>query len=334
LGPQEVVGSEWDYAKARKKIDKRLADVDLKPMSGKTFYAVGGAWRALAQIAFAHGEYPLRVVHGFALETHRIRPITRLIAGMSQASLLATPGVSRRRAASLPYAALLLRRLLKKGRFSRVVFSAYGLREGVIAASLPPILSEQDPLIAGAEALARPVSPCPGFGRALAGWIEPLMTEIDPVFDPRRTRILQESAARLADLGARMHPDHRVDLARDSVLYAPFAGVTHPERAFLAAMIHHRYGGSRRSFDRHAVARLIDQDQRDLAQLIGMALRLGAKLSGRSEHLLSRFRLSAPDGLIRLDIDESVHDLYVERSVTLLDDMAAVIGRNAKVVYG
>lgn len=334
LGPQEVIGAEWDYAKAKKKIDKRLADADFAQCSGETFYAVGGAWRALAQIAFARGDYPLRVVHGFAMEQRQIRPLTRLVAGMSEASLLATPGVSRRRAASLPYAALLMRRILKHGKFSRVVFSAYGLREGVIMASLPRELIVQDPLIAGAEALARPVSPTPGFGRALANWIAPLMSEMEPVFPGARDRILQESAARLADLGGRMHPDHRVDLARDSVLYAPFAGISHPERAFLAATIHVRYGGSRSRFETLDVARLLRIEQLDRAKLIGMALRLGAKLSGRSEHLLSRFKLSAPPGALRLDIDESVHDLYVERSVSLLDEMAAVIGRKAEVAYG
>lgn len=334
LGPQEVLGGEWDYGRAKKKIDKRLEAADFSGCKDRTFYAVGGAWRALGQLAFARGDHPLRVVHEFSLETRQIRPLTRLVAGMSLESLIATPGVSRRRAASLPYAALLLRRILKHGGFSRVVFSAYGLREGIIMASLPAVLTQQDPLIAGAEALARPVSPTPGFGRALASWIEPLMTSLEPAFGMQRDRILQEAAARLADLGARMHPDHRVDLARDSVLYAPFAGVTHRERAFLGAVIHHRYGGSRRQFEALDVAKLISADQHDMARLIGMALRLGSKLSGRSEQLLERFRLSAPEGHIRIDIDESVHDLYVERSVSLLDEMASAMGREAQVVYG
>ncbi len=333
LGPQEVLGESWDYAKAKRKIDKRLSEADFSNVQGATFYAVGGAWRALAQIAFARGDHPLRMVHGFALEQRQIRPLTRLVAGMSQASLLAIPGVSRRRAATLPYAALLLRRLIKHGNFSRVVFSAYGLREGVIMSSLPASLREQNPLIAGAEALARPVAPQPGFGRALAAWIKPLMASIDPVFGSPRDRTLEEAAARLADLGGRMHPDHRVDLARESVLYAPFADISHPERVFLAAALHHRYGGSRSVFEGLDVARLVSADQLDLARLIGMALRLGAKLSGRSEKLLTRFRLSAQGAKICLEIDEGVRDLYVERSLTLLDDIAAALGREVEVVY-
>jgi len=333
LGPQEVIGQAWDYAKARKKIDERLKEADFSGCEGQTFYAVGGAWRALAQMAFARGDHPLRVVHGFSMETREIRPLTRLVAGMSEASLVATPGVSRRRAATMPYAALLLRRLLKHGRFARVVFSAYGLREGVILASQAEELRAQDPLVAGAEALARPVSPTPGFGAALGRWMRPLMKATPVAFSPLRDRILEETAARLADLGARLHPDHRVDLARDSVLYAPFAGVTHPERVFLAAMIHHRYGGSRSAFETLDVEGLITDDQLDVAQVIGMTLRLGAKLSGRSEKLLKRFKLSTPDGYVRLDIDESVHDLYVERSVSLLDQIAEVLGRQAQVVY-
>jgi exopolyphosphatase/guanosine-5'-triphosphate,3'-diphosphate pyrophosphatase len=181
--------------------------------------------------------------------------------------------------------------------------------------------------------MARPSSPTPDFGRALAAWIAPAMREVETAFDPARDRVLQETAARLTDLGARFHPDHRAELARDTVLYAPFAGVTHPERAFLAAAIHYRYAGKRSQLDAHEEFHLLDERQHNIAQMMGCALRLGAKLSGRASRLLDRFSLSVTPETVRLEVDESLRDLYVERSLSLLDNLAGAIGRKADVAY-
>lgn len=334
LGPQEVMdGDTFDSEAAMKIVDERLTECGTLAGQGGTFYAVGGAWRAMAQLAFVRFDYPLHVVHQFALDADEVRELARLATRLSAASLLGTPGLSARRVATLPYAALLLRRVMRHGNFDRIVFSAYGVREGVLADGLPPALMETDPLIAGAEAMSRPSSPTPDFGRALAAWIAPAMREVETAFSPARDRVLQEAGARLTDLGARFHPDHRAELARDTVLYAPFAGVTHPERAFLAAAIHYRYAGKRPQLDEHAEFHLLTETQHNIAQMMGCALRLGAKLSGRAPRLLDRFTLSVTPDTVRLAVDESVRDLYVERSLSLLDNLARAIGRSAHADY-
>jgi exopolyphosphatase/guanosine-5'-triphosphate,3'-diphosphate pyrophosphatase len=234
---------------------------------------------------------------------------------------------------TLPYAALLMRRVIRHGGFESVVFSAYGVREGVLAEGLPSNLLATDPLIAGAETMARPSSPSPDFARALAAWIAPAMREVETAFDPARDRVLQEAGARLTDLGARFHPDHRAELARDTVLYAPFAGVTHAERAFLAAALHYRYAGKRSELEPHAEFGLLSEVQHNVAQMMGCALRLGAKLSGRAPRLLDRFTLTVTPEEVRLAVDESVRDLYVERSLSLLDNLARAIGREGRAKY-
>ncbi len=334
LGPQEVLeGDAFDSETATRIIDERLAETGMLTGQGGTFYAVGGAWRAMAQLAFARFDYPLHVVHQFALAADEARELARLTTRLSAASLRGTPGLSSRRVETLPYAALLLRRVMRHGQFDRIVFSAYGVREGVLAESLPADLLATDPLIAGAETMARPSSPAPDFGRALAAWIAPAMREVETAFDPARDRVLQEAGARLTDLGARFHPDHRAELARDTVLYAPFAGATHAERAFLAAALHYRYAGKRSQLDKHDEFDLLDETQHNVAQMMGCALRLGAKLSGRAVRLLDRFTLSVTPEAVQLSVDESVRDLYVERSLSLLDNLAGAINRRAEVDY-
>lgn len=334
LGPQEAIPpGPWDLDTVRGIIDDRLREDGVLLGQGGEFYAIGGAWRSVAQLAFARSDYPLRVAHQFRIDAKRVAELTRMASRLSTASLAGIPGISSRRAPTIPYAALLLSRIVEMGKFSHVVFSAYGLREGVLMQGVPEAVRAIDPLIAGAEALARPASPTPDFGRSLANWIAPAMANVDTVFTPRRDRVLQETAARLADLGARRHPDHRLELTRDSVLYAPFAGINHAERVFLAAVMHHRYGGKRSALEDQPVFHLIDEAQHDVAQMLGCTLRLGAKLSGRSASLLDCFTLRVEPGLVCLDIDESVHDLYIERSVTLLGTLAGAIGRKGEVRY-
>jgi exopolyphosphatase/guanosine-5'-triphosphate,3'-diphosphate pyrophosphatase len=334
LGPQIAIpDGRFDEKQAVRMIDAALSkSAALRDASGR-FYAIGGAWRALAQLAFARGEHPLRVVHQFELGRNEALQLAELATGQSPASLVGIRGISSRRAATLPWAALLMRQILRLRPFGGVVFSAFGLREGVLMDSVAASIRSADPLVAGAEALARPVAPSPGFGRALAEWISPAMSELETAFSDHRDRVLRETAARLIDMGARMHPDHRVELMRDTALYAPFAGITHAERVFLAAVLHHRYGGRRKALADWPACRLLDDHQHDSAQILGLILRLAAKLSGRSGDLLQRFKLSVTDETIRLDVEAAVRDLYVERSVSLMGKLADVMKRQPDIRY-
>ncbi len=62
-----------------------------------------------------------------------------------------------------------------------------------------------------------------------------------PVLFDKRDDILIAAACRLADLGGRLHPDHRGTLTFEQVFRAPRAGQSHAERAFLATAIFARY---------------------------------------------------------------------------------------------
>jgi exopolyphosphatase/guanosine-5'-triphosphate,3'-diphosphate pyrophosphatase len=61
-------------------------------------------------------------------------------------------GVSASRLASLPDAAALLAVLVRELEPARLVFSGWGLREGLLAGAMDPAVARQDPLIAGVSA--------------------------------------------------------------------------------------------------------------------------------------------------------------------------------------
>jgi exopolyphosphatase/guanosine-5'-triphosphate,3'-diphosphate pyrophosphatase len=129
-----------------------------------------------------------------------------------------------------------------------------------------------------------------GLGRALDAWLSPVSVALPPVFPPERHRTLLSGACRLADMGARLHPDHRAELAFDQVLRAPIPGQTHEERAYLAAAVFTRYEADGPLPE--LLGRLLSQERLHRARALGLALRLGCDLSGRSPALLAASSLS------------------------------------------
>ncbi|MCC5996112.1 MAG: Ppx/GppA family phosphatase [Oceanicaulis sp.] len=333
LGPLAMLNGGAAGPDLKDAIDDALAGAAPQlEMSGPVFYAVGGAWRAFAHLAMALDDYPLVLLHQYALTPAQVARAADFAVTQSEASLSNVPGVSAKRAALLPYAALLLRRILKKGRFDKVVFSAFGLREGVVCARDLRLITEGDPLLAGAEALARQASPEPEFGSALADWIEPAFAGEPALFSPERDPVLRAACARLADLGGRMHPDHRAELASTQTLYAPFGGVNHAERAFLALTVHHRYAGRRLRDESCPSRRLLDETQEQGALKLGLALRLGAALSGRSAPVLEAFRLDRSGQELVLRVDPGSEGLVIERARSRFDALSAALGLQPRVI--
>ena len=120
------------------------------------------------------------------------------------------------------------------------------------------------------------------------------------MFDRARDAVLADAACRLADLGARLHPDHRTQLAFDQVLRAPVPGQSHAERAYLATAVNARYGGGASTPESRTVARLLTEEQRQGARALGLAIRLACDLSGRSPQLLVNARAGVEAGTLVL----------------------------------
>jgi len=135
-------------------IDTRLSALPWLPeISGRTFYAVGGVWRALAKVHMEQHGWPLHIIHHYAIDAQEAIEFAQLLSRQSRISLEGS-SISRRRLDALPYAAMFIERLLKKGRPNRLVFSAFGLREGILYDLLDPAQRAEDPLMAACAAVA------------------------------------------------------------------------------------------------------------------------------------------------------------------------------------
>lgn len=296
---------------------------------GGNLYAVGGAWRALGRIDMALANHPMRVLHHHEMSRAEVLKITDFVRRQSRRSLEKLEEAAAKRAESLPYASVVLERLMLRGKFERLIISSSGLREGVLLDGINTPPTARHPLIAACEAFAGPSKRARLFGRALEPWIEPAFANVEGTLPDGREPLIRAAATRLADFGSALHPDQRAEIMFDLILRAPLAGITHVERAFLAAAIHYRH--TKAAPEGAGFVRLLNEDQRRNAAAVGAALRLGAEASARAPDLLARFTLSRDGAVLTLTAPSGEPHLVSDSVVRRLDAFAAALGLTARI---
>jgi exopolyphosphatase/guanosine-5'-triphosphate,3'-diphosphate pyrophosphatase len=268
-------------------IDQHLAGLDwLNTFEGQSFYAVGGAWRALARVHMDQARYPIHVIQQYTLSAAEALDFVRFVGHLSRNTLEGVQGLSRQRIDSVPYAARLLERLIQETRVKNLLFCAYGLREGCLYDRLSKRLKMQDPLIAMTQEVAGRAGRSTSDGETLANWTA-------PVFEgetPAKAR-LRHAAANLADIGWSEHPDYRAEQVFLRILRMPIVGLTHEERAMLALSVASRHSSLDGIIRRWKIDRLLSPAKMAEARAVGLAMRLAYTLTGGAIGLLGASRL-------------------------------------------
>lgn len=314
---------------ARLRIDRLLAERVPPALAAEpVFYAVGGGFRALARAHMAEVGHPVRVAHGYSLATDAARDFAKRLWRLPVERLAARAGVPPRRLVTLPAAALVLERLLKRLRPERVVCSALGLREGWLYAQLGEAERYLDPLVEGAQIVGMAGARVPAFGAALARWTDGLFPGETPA--DRRLRL---AACALTDISWRSHVDVQAEESFHRLLQFPFIGVDHEERVYLAAVVHARYGGGSGDPATAAALALLSPALRRRARILGRTLRLAHRLSGCVPRILETAALRIDAGLVRLEVQGSAGIPDSETLRSRLQDLARALGvANAEIV--
>jgi len=289
--------------------------------AGGDLYLVGGAWRALARIHMVQTNYPLNMVHHYTIGRDEARDLTGLVAGVGRRALERLPGVPRRRIDDLPFAAVVLRRLLRATSVRRVVFSASGLREGWFMRRMPAEIRSQDPLLAAARELAARHSRDVSLPPALVNWTTPLFAE--ETADAFR---LREAACWMSDIGSHDHPEFRGEQAFLRVLRQPAIGLDHHARAFLAIAIALRYEVEPEAAFLRPARLLLDAAVAHRAELLGIALRLAYTLSAGTRDLLGGARLRVLDSQLVLTLRENSGVFAGESVIRRLTRLGLALG--------
>ncbi len=330
LGPLRLAAMDQTGDKLTKKIDGYLRKLDwLERAEGLDFYPVGGAWRALARIHMAQRNYALRIIDRYTLPRAEIEDVLELIAKQSKASLRKLAGVPAKRVETLPNAALLMSRLLAHARPARLVFSAFGLREGVLYDALDPETRAADPLAEGSVWLGGLLGRDPAMGAALVRWMAPLLAGEEP-----RWAQIARAACHLSDLGWTEHPGYRAQHAFFRVLRTPVPGLGHAERGFLALAVYGRYGGNLSDVADEIAPLGVDDELAARALALGRALRLGYALAGAVPSRLDESRLARERERLLLVVPEAVAPRLGETVQRRLDAAAKAFGLASAIISG
>jgi len=292
---------------------------------GRDLYLSGGAFRALARIHIMQTGYPLNMVHHYTIGREEARDLAGVIGEAGRKLIERMPGVPRRRIEDLPYAALILRRLLRASGAARVIFSANGLREGWFARMMPENIRAEDPLLAAGRDLTRGILRDPALPPALITWTNPLFPA-----ETGAQRRLRQAACWLSDIGSHEHPEYRAEQAFFRVLRQPGIGLDHHARAFLALTMALRYEAEPDSAFLSPARTLLDLHAARRAETLGAALRLAYTLSAGTPQLLSGTSLTIAPGRLILTLTESNGVFAGESVLRRLDRLAQMLGLEAE----
>jgi exopolyphosphatase/guanosine-5'-triphosphate,3'-diphosphate pyrophosphatase len=331
LGPFALgLGKPFDAAAVHRQAERCLAKVH--GFSAPSFFAVGGSWRSLALLHMRMADYPLEILQNYEIGAVEALEACRFAARQSRNSLERIDGLSKKRVEALPFAAVVMEALIERLELERVFISAYGLREGLVFEAMGPDLRAHDPLIEGCAALGARQEIAEDLGQALDVWLQPALSTLPPLFAPGRDAVLTAAACRLADLGSRLHPDHRADLVFEQVLRAPIAGMNHAERAFLALALFARHTASANIPEPRILGRLLGLERQQRARALGAAMRLGCDLSGRSAALLAKSSLTFEPTMVRVRAAPDAADLLLgEQTGRRAATLAALLERDVRL---
>ena len=333
LALQDLSGGSLKKAAKIAREHLKKAAPQLETLRGRSFYAVGGTWRALAKLHQASRGYPLHVMHGYSVEPSDELSFLEMVERTDAATLQDVETVSEARRPLLAYGAVVLEEIIRAGRPREVAISASGVREGLLYERLDRETQALDPLIVAAAELNRTRARSPGHGEELRAWTDRFVETLDgaETADERR---LRHAACLLSDIGWRAHPDYRGEQGLNVIANAAFTGIGHPGRAYLALTGYFRHEGVAPERASPMLRGLAGPRLFERARLIGALLRVAFPISAGMEGTLGRIPLGVEDGRVVLRLPGAWRALSGERLLGRVRGLGRVVGLDGRVDVG
>lgn len=266
---------------------------------GLPLYIVGGSWRALALQAMRVIDWPLDDPHDFEISAQEALQLCRAFEKGKLRK--ADPRITASRMASIPDAAALLVQIVERLAPSRLIFSSWGLREGLLYRQLPERVKAEDPMLASVAAFARTTFTSPATAATVAGWTAAACS------DAPGEGNLRQASTLLALSAMRTEPNLRTDEAMTWALRKRWIGLDKRGRGMMAMTI---FANSGLTEVPAQFYKLADKEDLDRAIGWGLAVRLCRRLTGCTDHALAHSALAIEKERLVLSLDETVQALY------------------------
>jgi exopolyphosphatase/guanosine-5'-triphosphate,3'-diphosphate pyrophosphatase len=305
----------------------------LKAGIGRNFYAVGGTWRALARIHIIQSGYPLQVMHGYSIPAAAALDFARRLRRLAAANMLANIElVADARRPLLAYAALVLEHIILVAKPKTIVFSTYGVREGLLYSMLPASERAKDGLICAAQSLNELLSRSARHAEELIAWSDRFV-RIAKLKETEEDRRLRHAACLLSDIGWRVHPDHRGEQTLSLITNGNFGTVDHTGRAFLALSVFYRYAGLNVENEApEQVRALVPPAMLERARVLGAAFRVAHLISAARPGVLPAIHFRSSGRKLMLVFEHRMVDLVADRVGSRFKQLARLVGRSGTIV--
>ena len=326
---QDLSGGSLKKAQriAREALDRAP---QLGQLKGRTFYAVGGTWRALARLHLTARKHPLRVMHGYRLDAEEGLDFLRLVEKEDVRSIKNIETVTEARRPLLAYGAIVLEQIIRAGEPKDIVVSALGVREGLLFEMLDDQTKMIDPLLSSAGEFNLLRSRSPQHCEELRPWSDRFFETLG-VDESEEERRLRHAACLLADIGWRAHPDYRGEQSLNLIAYAGFIGIDHPGRAYLALSVFFRHEGLALDNASPVLLKLAGPRLLERARLLSAIMRVAYPISVAMEGVLPRVPLFARGGEAVLQLPSAMAAVANERLTNRLRQLARLVDLSPKI---
>jgi len=218
----------------------------------------------------------------------------------------------------LPDAAAMLRPVLAALKPDGLVFSSWGLREGLIYRGLSEGAQRLDPLLAAVSHFTEPRGSSQTMAAQIAAWTS------DAALSRRHgSERLRLAAIMLSLAQWRLEPNMRLNHSIDWALHKRWLGLDHRGRAMIAAALRAANGKPDPTSDLQMLA---SDEALHEAAAWGLAFRLCRRLGAGSRLSLMSSRLTREDDVLKLWLEPGRAQLVSEQVEIELARLAAWLG--------
>lgn len=241
-------------------------------------------------------------------------------------------GLSSSRLASLPDAAALLGVLVRELAPSKLVFSGWGLREGLMVSHFGTALRASDPMLAGVTAFVAAQDPTlVEIAPLVAEWTARAHAAANPGANlangaqagAEAHQALRLAGVMLALASMRTEPNLRAEQAADWALRKRWIGLNAQGRAMMALSV---LANSGRTAIPAELLRLTSADRLREAVAWGLATRLCRRFTGSAALALANSSLAVVEGRLVLSVRAAYTALYSEAVDKDLRALAECLG--------
>ena len=292
----------------------------------RDFYLVGGCWRAMALIHMNRCRYPLKVLQGYKITVKALHETLDFISSTDVSVMTKITSSSPERLKLLSNASKVLRALIDKFQPKFMLFSGYGIREGLLYQLFSSEIREMEPLLEACKYLEVNRSRFPGFGKVLFKWLLSIFPDVS-----KEQKRLYLAACYLHDTIWQAHPDYRSEVCFEVVTGANLGGIDHEGRIFLAIALMSRYKSSSLDKITNETIKLLDKKLVKRAIALGAAMRLGSMLSVTISSNLEKTEIYLKGDNICLDLKSS-GDFFGETVERRFNHLAGLMGVRPKII--